>query len=83
MSETLYPFDNYLCDEKTMMPAAGTHAVAIDGKEWRFAYSHYKGYGPVWLKRDWTPRRCQFPADRRIWAAYEEWNEGRIDKASS
>ena len=44
--------------------------VTVNGRAWRFHYDRY--FGPLWLKKDGTERKCQNPG-KPVWRAFEEW----------
>jgi len=44
--------------------------IVVNGKIWSFDYSKY--WGPIWLKKDGTDRKCQNP-NKAVWKAFEEW----------
>ena len=46
--------------------------VIVDGKVWRFDFDRH--FGPLWLRKDGSERRCQNP-NKRVWAAFEEWQK--------
>jgi hypothetical protein len=45
-------------------------AVTVKGKIWRFDYDRH--FGPLWLKKDGSERRCQNP-NKAVWKAFEQW----------
>jgi len=42
-----------------------------DGKVWRFDFD--KWAGPLWLKKDGSQRKCQYPC-KKAWDAFDKWN---------
>jgi len=42
----------------------------VNGKVWRFDYD--RRFGPLWLKKDGSERRCQNPK-KAVWTAFEQW----------
>lgn len=51
--------------------ADGFGSAEIDGKTWSWEFHNY--LGPTFLKKDGEPRRCQFPRNKKVWAAFENW----------
>lgn len=51
-------------------------SAIVDGREWRWSFHNY--LGPSFLKKDGELRKCQYPTNKKVWAAFEEWlNEYR------
>ena len=48
--------------------------IEVDGRIWRFDFD--KRFGPLWLRKDGEPRKCQFPTSKRVWDAFENWLRG-------
>ena len=49
-----------------------SHGSAIvDGQKWEWDFAEYGG--PLWLKKDGEPRKCQFPTNKKVWAAFDTW----------
>ena len=46
--------------------------VVVNGRVWRFDFDRH--FGPLWLRKDGSERRCQNP-NKRVWAAFEEWQK--------
>ncbi len=44
--------------------------VIVNGKIWQFDYDRH--FGPLWLKKDGSERRCQNP-NKQVWKAFEQW----------
>jgi hypothetical protein len=44
--------------------------VIVNGRIWRFDYDCW--FGPLWLKKDGTERKCQNP-NKAVWRAFENW----------
>lgn len=63
------------------IPDAIDQKIDVNGKVWQFDYCSYSG--PLWLKRDGTPRKCQSPKSKRVWQAFEQWLSGYRSKASN
>jgi hypothetical protein len=48
--------------------------INVDGKKWFFDFDEY--CGPLWLKSDRdTPRKCQYPKNKRVWEEFDKWLE--------
>lgn len=45
--------------------------VDVDGKTWRWEFHDY--LGPTFLKKNGEPRKCQFPTNKKVWAAFNKW----------
>ena len=46
--------------------------IVVNGREWWFDYD--KKLGPLWLKADGYPRKCQNPS-KAVWQAFEQWQK--------
>lgn len=46
-------------------------SVIVDGRKWEFDFEDYGG--PLWLKKNGGSRKCQFPTNKKVWAAFKEW----------
>ena len=44
--------------------------IIVNGHVWSFDYD--RRLGPLWLKKDGTPRKCQNPK-KAVWDAFEQW----------
>jgi len=44
--------------------------VVVNGRIWAFDYCEQ--FGPIWLKKDGTERKCQNP-NKAVWRAFEQW----------
>ena len=51
-------------------PEFTDQTVKVNGKAWRFDFDR-RG-GPLWLRDDGEPRKCQNP-NRAVWMAFELW----------
>jgi hypothetical protein len=47
--------------------------ITVNGRTWRFDFDRY--FGPLWLKKDGTERKCQNP-NKRVWEAFDYWLRG-------
>lgn len=59
-------------------PDAYGEAV-VDGKTWRWDFHEY--CGPLWLRKNGEPLKCQFPTNPKVWAAFEKWHKEYLRKA--
>jgi hypothetical protein len=48
--------------------------IVINGRVWSFDFDRH--FGPLWLKKNGSERRCQNP-NKRVWAAFEQWQRTR------
>lgn len=55
------------------VPDAVDQFVTVNKKVWRFEYCSY--CGPLWLKKNGKPRKCQVPTSKKVWAAFNAWLE--------
>jgi hypothetical protein len=46
--------------------------ILVNGRERRFDYD--KTFGPLWLRKDGTERKCQNPG-KAVWQAFENWQK--------
>lgn len=46
--------------------------IIVNGRVWSFDFDRH--FGPTWLKKDGTDRKCQNP-NKAVWAAFEEWHK--------
>lgn len=44
--------------------------ICVLGRWWAFDYD--RQFGPLWLKRNGEPRKCQNPS-RAVWSEFERW----------
>lgn len=44
--------------------------ITVGGRVWRFDFDVF--YGPLWLRKDGAPRKCQNP-NKSVWDAFEVW----------
>lgn len=44
--------------------------VVVNGRVWRFDFC--RQFGPLWLKKNGNPRKCQSP-NKIVWAAFDVW----------
>jgi hypothetical protein len=44
--------------------------IVVNGRVWRFDFC--RQLGPLWLKKDGSPRHCQIP-QKPVWDAFEHW----------
>ena len=49
----------------------GYGSAIVDGRKWEWDFSEYGG--PTFLKKDGEPRKNQFPTNKKVWAAFNEW----------
>ena len=47
--------------------------ITVNGRTWRFDFD--RCFGPLWLKKDGTERKCQNP-NKRVWEAFDYWLRG-------
>lgn len=52
------------------MPDVIDAQVVVNGRVWRFDFC--SRLGPLWLKANGAPRKCQYP-NKAVWAAFEVW----------
>jgi len=52
---------------------ADNQEIVVNGRVWRFDYD--ERWGPLWLKKDGSPRKCQVPTNHAVWAAWDEWRK--------
>lgn len=45
--------------------------ITVSGNAWRFDFDDW--CGPLWLKKDGRPRKCQYPTNKAVWDAFDEW----------
>ena len=59
-------------DENTIITVCDLvdQEITVNGKVWRFDYD--RRFGPLWLKKDGSERRCQNPK-KAVWTAFEQW----------
>lgn len=55
------------------VPDAVDQKITVNGRVWTFDYCCYSG--PLWLKKSGEPRKCQFPVNKAVWEAFEQWLE--------
>lgn len=46
--------------------------IEVKGRTWKFDFDYY--LGPLWLKKNGTARKCQFP-NKAVWNKFEKWLE--------
>jgi hypothetical protein len=51
--------------------ADGEGSVMVNGRLWRWTFHEY--LGPVFIRKDGEPRRCQWPTQKAVWTAFEAW----------
>ena len=47
--------------------------ITVNGKVWRFDFDSYAG--PLWLKKNGEPRKCQCPTVKAVWDEFQKWHE--------
>ncbi len=59
-------------DENTIITFADYpgQQVVVNGRIWAFDFCEH--FGPIWLKKDGTERKCQNPK-KAVWKAFEQW----------
>ena len=45
--------------------------INVNGRTWRFDFD--ERLGPLWLRKDGEPRKCQCPTSKAVWGAFETW----------
>jgi hypothetical protein len=45
----------------------------VHGEMWCWEFSEL--CGPLWLKKNGEPRKCQCPTSKAVWAAFNAWLE--------
>jgi len=53
-------------------PDAPNQSIRVHGKEWRFDFDVHGG--PLWLRKDGEPRKCQNPG-KAVWKEWERWHD--------
>jgi hypothetical protein len=53
-------------------PDATDCEIIVNGKPWYFNYD--TRFGPLWIRKDGEPRKCQNP-NKQVWKAFEEWQK--------
>ncbi len=53
-------------------PDAYGEAV-VNGRTWRWSFHHY--CGPLWLRKDGEPLKCQCPTSKAVWTAFQRWHK--------
>jgi len=46
--------------------------ITVNGRVWRFDFD--KWYGPLWLRKDGSERKCQNP-NKAVWKEFEKWEK--------
>ena len=54
-------------------PDACNQEITVNGRIWRFDFDRYGG--PLWLRADGEPRKCQCPTAKAVWDAFEAWHK--------
>ena len=54
-------------------PDASDQSFVVNGRTWRFDFCEYGG--PLWLRKDGNPRRCQCPTKKAVWDKFQEWHD--------
>ncbi len=49
-------------------------SAVVNGKPWRWEYDFGKPYGPLFIKKDGSPRKNQNPS-KAVWDAFSAWLE--------
>ena len=52
-------------------PDVSDAQVTANGRVWRFDFDDY--CGPLWLKADGEPRKCQSPSIKAVRDAFDVW----------
>lgn len=52
-------------------PDACDQQIRVNGRIWRF--DHDRWGGPLWLRKDGQPRKCQYP-NKEVWKVWEKWH---------
>jgi len=53
-------------------------SIEVAGRTWRFDFDEMGG--PLWLKKDGEPRKCQCPSSKAVWKAFTKWFNTRKKK---
>lgn len=51
-------------------PDTTNQSITVNGRVWRFDFHEY--CGPLWLRKDGNPRKCQNP-NKKVWTAFQRW----------
>jgi len=52
--------------------ADGEGSAVVNGRLWRWEFNEYSG--PLFLRKDGSERKCQFPTVKAVWDAFEAWH---------
>lgn len=55
--------------------------IIVNGKVWRFDYCGYSG--PLWVKKNGEPRKCQTPVNKAVWEEFDKWLKSHVDAKRS
>lgn len=53
--------------------------AVVNGRVWRWEFHEY--CGPLFLRADGEPRKCQCPTVKAVWVAFDQWLKERERKA--
>jgi hypothetical protein len=53
-------------------PDAADQSFVVNGRTWRFDFDDY--CGPLWLRKNGEPRKCQCPTVKAVWDAFQVWH---------
>jgi len=53
-------------------------SAVVNGRVWRWEFNEWGG--PLWLRADGEPRKCQYPTAPAVWDAFTRWHH-RYERA--